>query len=129
MSVVTAQELSKRFENETALALENLSFSIEAGKITGLVGPDGAGKTTLIRMLAGLLKPTQGHLEVLDTPMPCTQSELLQQIGYMPQKFGLYEDLSIDENLRLYASLQDVPDAKQRILELLEFTQLRNNFV
>ncbi len=124
MSVVTAEGLFKRFENAGAAALENLSFRIEAGKITGLVGPDGAGKTTLIRMLAGLLHPTQGRLDVLGTPMPSTQSDFLQQIGYMPQKFGLYEDLSIDENLRLYAALQDIANPKQRIAELLEFTQL-----
>ena len=124
MTIVTAQQLSKTFPKADKPALNALDFSIETGKITGLVGPDGAGKTTLIRMLAGLLTPTSGKLEILGTLMPCTQSSLLQQIGYMPQKFGLYEDLSVDENLRLYASLQDVERPKERIQELLEFTSL-----
>ncbi|WP_228448559.1 ABC transporter ATP-binding protein [Sulfurospirillum diekertiae] len=124
MTIVTAEQLSKIFPNKDTPALHALDFSIETGKITGLVGPDGAGKTTLIRMLAGLLAPTSGKLEILGTLMPCTQSSLLQQIGYMPQKFGLYEDLSVDENLRLYATLQDVEAPKERIQELLEFTSL-----
>lgn len=124
MASVTANNLSKTFQKEDTPALENLSFSIQKGKITGLVGPDGAGKTTLIRILAGLLKPSVGELDVLGTQMPCNKSDFLQQIGYMPQQFGLYEDLSINENLRLYATLQDVPNTKQRINELLEFTEL-----
>ena len=124
MTIVTAEQLSKIFPKADKPALNALDFSIETGKITGLVGPDGAGKTTLIRMLAGLLTPTSGKLEILGTLMPCTQSSLLQQIGYMPQKFGLYEDLSVDENLRLYASLQDVEKPKERIQELLRFTSL-----
>ena len=124
MTIVLAQQLCKSFPKEKKPALHALDFSIKAGKITGLVGPDGAGKTTLIRMLAGLLTPTSGTLEILGTQMPCTQSSLLQQIGYMPQKFGLYEDLSVDENLRLYAALQDVEAPKERIQELLDFTAL-----
>jgi len=124
MTIVTAEQLSKLFPNKDTPALHALDFSIETGKITGLVGPDGAGKTTLMRMLAGLLAPTSGKLEILGTLMPCTQSSLLQQIGYMPQKFGLYEDLSVDENLRLYAALQDVEAPKERIQELLNFTSL-----
>ena len=124
MCIVTAKGLTKTFEPEHSPALDQLNFCIQAGKITGLVGPDGAGKTTLIRILTGLLKPTSGTLEVLNTAMPCNQSTLLQQIGYMPQRFGLYEDLSVDENLHLYASLQDITHPQQRINELLEFTQL-----
>jgi len=124
MTIVLAQQLCKSFPKEKKPALHALDFSIKSGKITGLVGPDGAGKTTLIRMLAGLLTPTSGTLEILGTQMPCTQSSLLQHIGYMPQKFGLYEDLSVDENLRLYAALQDVEAPKERIQELLDFTSL-----
>jgi ABC-2 type transport system ATP-binding protein len=124
MPVITAEGLCKTFEDGTA-ALKRLDFSVSAGKITGLVGPDGAGKTTLMRILTGLLAASEGALKVLDRPMPCIESDFLQQIGYMPQKFGLYEDLSVDENLTLYAQLQHIEHAPERIDELLEFTSLR----
>ena len=123
MPVITAEGLRKTFEDGT-VALEPLDFTVYAGKITGLVGPDGAGKTTLIRILTGLLRATEGTLRVLERPMPCNTSDFLQQIGYMPQKFGLYEDLSVDENLRLYAQLQHIDHAPERIDELLAFTAL-----
>jgi ABC-2 type transport system ATP-binding protein len=113
MKTVTATNLFKTFDGESTSALHDLSFSIESGKITGLVGPDGAGKTTLIRIIAGLLKLTSGTLEIHE-----------DSIGYMPQQFGLYEELSIDENLRLYAALQEIEDEQKRINELLEFTDL-----
>ncbi|MDY3200484.1 MAG: ABC transporter ATP-binding protein, partial [Arcobacter sp.] len=123
MQVINAIDLEKNFENNKAI--KKISFSISSGKITGLVGPDGAGKTTLIRMLTGLLTPSFGKLEVLEYQMPNTSSEFLQQIGYMPQKFGLYEDLSVFENLRLYANLQAIENLDFRIDELLEFTNLK----
>lgn len=123
VTVIDATGLRKQFPDGTE-AIHSLDLHIESGKITGLVGPDGAGKTTLIRLLAGLLSPTDGSLNVLGYSMPETRSDFLQQIGYMPQKFGLYEDLSIDENLRLYANLQGVESVAERINTLLEFTTL-----
>lgn len=123
MQIIKALNLEKNFINNKAI--KSIDFSISSGKITGLVGPDGAGKTTLIRMLTGLLKPSFGKLEVLGYQMPNTTSEFLQQIGYMPQKFGLYEDLSIYENLSLYGNLQGVENLQERIDELLEFTSLK----
>lgn len=114
MKLVTAKELSKNFKDEESPALDSLDFSIENAKITGLVGPDGAGKTTLIRIIAGLLKSSGGTLRI------GTDS-----IGYMPQQFGLYEELSVNENLSLYASLQEIDDTKKRIEELLDFTDLK----
>jgi ABC-2 type transport system ATP-binding protein len=96
------------------------------GRITGLVGPDGAGKTTLLRTLAGLLRPTSGSVRILGLD-PFTQGDLLRdQIGYMPQKFGLYEDLTVLENLTLYADLRNVTGAeRQRSFEkMLAFTNL-----
>lgn len=116
--------LQKSFADGTE-ALKGVSFSLNFGKITGLVGPDGAGKTTLIRILTGLLWASKGSLTVLGRQMPCTESDFLQMIGYMPQKFGLYEDLSVDENLELYASLQGVKGSNDRIDELLSFTKLK----
>ena len=124
MPIIEATGLTKRFEDGTK-ALKGISFSIVGGKITGLVGPDGAGKTTLIRILTGLLPYSDGSLYVLGQKMPCNKSDFLQMIGYMPQKFGLYEGLSVDENLELYASLQGVEGSNDRIDELLSFTKLK----
>lgn len=123
MNVIDARGLTKTFAEGT-VAIKGIDLTVQSGKITGLVGPDGAGKTTLIRMVTGLLSPTGGRMDVLEQSMPYNGSEFLQQIGYMPQKFGLYEDLSIDENLRLYAELQAVEDVKSRVNELLRFTAL-----
>lgn len=124
MKIIDAKSLTKTFEDNTT-AIKNINFSIYSGKITGIVGPDGAGKTTLIRMLTGLLSPSLGELKVLDYQMPNTSSDFLQQIGYMPQKFGLYEDLTVYENLKLYSSLQDIKEPLLRIEELLDFTSLK----
>jgi len=123
-NVVQAKALEKIFKDGTK-AIKTLNFNIKQGKITGLVGPDGAGKTTLLRMLCGLLTPSSGELFVLNYTMPQSGSDFLQQIGYMPQKFGLYEDLSIYENLLLYAKLQGVEGFKKRIEKLLHFTSLK----
>ncbi|MDR3177679.1 MAG: ATP-binding cassette domain-containing protein [Campylobacteraceae bacterium] len=126
MAVVEALNLTKRFKNKKNAAIKNVSFTVKKGEITGLIGPDGAGKTTLIRLATGLLGFEGGGLEVLGVKMPNKSSEFLGQIGYMPQKFGLYEDLSVQENLELYASLQGVAaNADARIRELLEFTKLK----
>lgn len=124
MQIINATNLEKIFEDNTK-AIEKLNFSISSGKITGIVGPDGAGKTTLIRMLTGLLSLSSGKLEVLNYQMPNTSSDFLQQIGYMPQKFGLYEDLTVIENLKLYSNLQSVENSFSRIEELLNFTSLK----
>ncbi len=124
MQIVYAQGLKKVFEDGTE-AIKGLDLSMFSGKITGLVGPDGAGKTTLIRILTGLLAPSYGTLQVLNQSMPYNGSDFLQQIGYMPQKFGLYEDLSVYENLKLYAELQRVENVTMRINELLDFTSLK----
>ena len=124
MIAVRATGLGKTFKSSDTPAVTSVDLQIPTRRITGLVGPDGAGKTTLIRMMAGLLTPTQGELEVLGHAMPCNTSAFLQQIGYMPQKFGLYEDLSVDENLQLYARLQEIDDVASRITILLEFTTL-----
>ena len=126
MAAVRADGLTKRFPGLARPALSIPELRFEPGEITGVVGPDGAGKSTLIRLLAGLLEPDDGTLHVLEHPMPQASETVQELIGYMPQKFGLYEDLSVMENLRLYADLQGIPKEHQeeRIAELLRFTTL-----
>ncbi len=107
-------------------ALDAVSLRVQHGRVTGLIGPDGAGKTTLMRLATGLLKPDSGSVTVLG--MDATRDALAVQstIGYMPQRFGLYEDLSVQENLDLYADLQGVPHIERaaRYLELMHMTGL-----
>ncbi len=107
-------------------ALNGVSFSAEGGSVTGLVGPDGAGKTTLMRLAVGLLEPDRGEIRVLG--LDATRQALAVQtaVGYMPQRFGLYEDLTVRENLDLYADLQGVAtDERQgRYRELMHMTGL-----
>ncbi len=107
-------------------ALANLSATIRAGQITGLIGPDGAGKSTLMRLIAGLLVPNAGRITVLGQELACNPLAVQQRLGYMPQRFGLYEDLTVQENLDLYCELQGLPQAErpQRVRELLAMTGL-----
>ena len=107
-------------------ALAGISAELPPGRILGLVGPDGAGKTTLIRLLAGLMEPTAGTVEVLGRTPRAEGGATQAQTGYMPQRFGLYEDLSVLDNLNLYANLRalDAATRQQRFAELLRFTDL-----
>jgi ABC-2 type transport system ATP-binding protein len=120
--VAEFQSVSKQFSK--VIAVDAISAQIEAGKLTGLVGPDGAGKTTLMRMLANLMQPTSGTITINAGHKKNDISEL---VGYMPQRFGLYEDLSVMENMRLYAQLRGIDDKHQSALfaELLAFTKLQ----
>ncbi|EKM6458585.1 ATP-binding cassette domain-containing protein [Cronobacter dublinensis] len=118
--------LVKRFAGLAKPAVAPLSVTVQAGSVTGLVGPDGAGKTTLMRILAGLMRPDEGRVRVLGLD-PITQENALHAVlGYMPQKFGLYEDLTVQENLNLYADLRSVtgPARQETFTRLLEFTAL-----
>ena len=124
--LVILEAVRKEFPKARQSALEGLSAVVRPGCITGLVGPDGAGKTTLMRLMAGLLVPTSGTIRVggLD---PIQDAEKLRElIGYMPQKFGLYEDLSVQENLDLHADLRGVVGAERTEVfgRLLAFTDL-----
>src|SRR4051812_18560633 len=106
--LVRAEGLVKRFPGAAVAAVDHLDSRIEGGRVTGLVGPDGAGKTTTLRLFAGLLLPTEGSLSVCGCD-PRTQLPALRQaVSYMPQRFGLYEDLTVRENLDLYADLRGV---------------------
>ena len=121
-AIATASEVVKRFKGAPQPALDGVSVTIEPGKITGLVGPDGAGKTTLIRLLAGLLEPDSGEVTIEGR----APAEALDLLGYMPQRFGLYEDLTVRENLHLYAELRALADSERDATfeRLLAFTDL-----
>ncbi|MEE4164009.1 MAG: ATP-binding cassette domain-containing protein [Woeseiaceae bacterium] len=115
----------KRFGDTTALA--GIDATIEAGRLTGLVGPDGAGKTTLMRMMAALMAPTEGSIRTAGCDVVADAERVHALTGYMPQRFGLYEDLSVIENLRLYASLHGVGEDEgidTTFERLLHFTRL-----
>jgi ABC-2 type transport system ATP-binding protein len=124
--LVTCEGLGKRFAAGGPAALDGVSATIESGRVTGLVGPDGAGKTTLLRLLAGLLAPTGGSLRVCGLDPIAEAGALREEIGYMPQRFGLYEDLTVLENLTLYADLRGVVGQarKETFERLLAFTDL-----
>ncbi|WP_288883622.1 ATP-binding cassette domain-containing protein [uncultured Kosakonia sp.] len=118
--------LVKQFPGMEKPAVARLDCKIQPGYVTGLVGPDGAGKTTLMRILAGLMKQNEGRVRVLGLDPIDNDSELHAVLGYMPQKFGLYEDLTVMENLILYADLRSVTGEKrqQMFTRLLAFTSL-----
>jgi ABC-2 type transport system ATP-binding protein len=107
-------------------ALVDLSFSVRRGRVTGLVGPDAAGKTTLMRLAAGLMQPDSGRVTVLGIPAGEAPQAVQSAVAYMPQRFGLYEDLTVQENLDLFADLQGVSrtDRPERYGELLRMTGL-----
>ncbi len=127
-TALTFDQVSRSFVagDSTVRALDDISLRIRAGCISGLIGPDGAGKTTLMRLAAGLLLPDSGRIHALDIDVVKSPITLQSVVGYMPQRFGLYEDLSVQENLDLYADLQGVEAQKrqQRYAELMHMTGL-----
>lgn len=125
-TIAILDNVGKQFPKASKPAVENVSARIQTGIVTGLVGPDGAGKTTLMRLMAGLLAPTSGQVRIDGGDPIADASRLREHIGYMPQKFGLYEDLSVQENLTLYADLRGVigDERVASFKRLLEFTDL-----
>src|ERR1039458_8593547 len=109
---VLVENLSKRFGN--FVAVDQLNLNIPKGEVFGFLGPNGAGKSTTIRMLCGLLKPTSGRASVAGFDVGRRPESVRQNIGYMSQKFSLYNDLKVIENLRLFADLE------QRIINVAE---------
>jgi ABC-2 type transport system ATP-binding protein len=118
-SAITIDGLTKRFAGTTAV--DGLRFTVETGEVFGLVGPDGAGKTTTMRMLAGVMTPDAGSATVAGCDVVHDPEAVKHRISYMPQGFGLYEDLTVDENIRFYADLFGVGRAarEQRAERLL----------
>jgi len=127
--VLIGRDIRKTFRRDTGEivhALDGVSLEVEHGTLTALVGPDGAGKTTLIRLAAGLMTADGGELKILGFDVAADPQQVQDRIGYMPQKFGLYEDLSVQENLDLYADLHGATaeERRERYPRLMEMTAL-----
>jgi ABC-2 type transport system ATP-binding protein len=129
-AAMSAEHLSHSFRVKAAgrnvVALDDVSVDVRPGSLTALVGPDGAGKTTLLRLAAGLIKPQSGSLTVLGIDLASDPQAVQDRVSYMPQRFGLYDDLSVQENLDLYADLHGVPKSTriERYARLMEMTDL-----
>jgi len=121
---IKVENISRRFGD--IAAVDEVSFSVSPGELFGLVGPDGAGKTTLLRMLAGVLRPNRGDADLLGVSVSTEPETVKQEIAYMPQRFGLYTDLTVMENLNFYADLYAVSkrERKQRLERLFHFSNL-----
>ncbi len=120
--VVETRGLARKFEEVEAV--RSLDLGVREGEMFGLVGPDGAGKTTTIRMLCGILGPTAGEASVLGYDLRRDAGEIKKRIGYLSQRFSLYGDLTVDENIEFFAEIHLVRDFRKRRDELLEFTRL-----
>lgn len=121
--VIVAKDLTKRFGDFTAV--DHISFSAYAGEILGYLGPNGSGKTTTIRMLLGLLLPSDGCAEVLGYDVRSQSEQIRLHVGYMSQKFALYNDLTVGENLAFYAGVYGVRD-RNRLDEVMQILELQS---
>jgi len=122
--IIQIDHLTREFDG--MVAVNDLSLTVEAGELFGLVGPDGAGKTTTMRLLGGILEPSGGDARVAGFSIRTHAEKVKERIGYMPRRFGLYGDLSVMENLSFYADIYQVPQGErpERFRRLLEFSQL-----
>ncbi len=126
---IDVRNVSKRFASHEAV--RHLSFSVARNEIFGLVGPDGAGKTTTMRMLAGVMRPDEGAIVIDGVDVVSNPDRAKEHFSYMPQRFGLYEDLTVDENIRFYADLFDIPgrmreERAARLLAASDMTRFRS---
>ncbi len=123
-AIIETRELTRRFGD--LVAVDHLNLSVTKGEIFGLVGPDGAGKTTTLRMLCGLLDPSEGSARVAGHDVERESQAVKDQIGYMAQRFGLYQDLTVEENMIFYADLFDITGPRRDTLtaELLRMTRM-----
>lgn len=123
-AAIVTRNLTKAFGNH--VAVNNLSLEVAKGELFGLVGPDGAGKTTIMRLLTGIMHPTSGEAWIEGHSIIGESEYIKERIGYMPQRFGLYEDLTVIENIHFYADLYGVPkrERPERIERFLSFSNL-----
>ena len=131
-TVIKIQELTKQFGSFTAV--DHISFDVKKGEIFGFLGANGAGKTTAMRMLCGLSKPTSGNGTVAGFDINLQSEQIKQNIGYMSQKFSLYEDLKVWENIRLFAGIYGVKEniiapKTEELLNQLDFVNEKNTLV
>lgn len=132
MSVIKVNNLTKKFGDFTAV--NSISFSVEPGEIFGFLGANGAGKTTAMRMLCGLLSPTSGEAEVAGYDVYKEKELIKKNIGYMSQKFSLYGDLTVKENIKLFGGIygltkQEIKDKTEELLTTLSLTEEANKLV
>jgi len=127
--VIQAQNLTKRFDSFTAV--DHITFSVNEGEVIGYLGPNGSGKTTTIRMLLGLLLPSEGQATVLGYDIIRQSEQVREHVGYMSQKFGLYYDLTVGENLAFYAGVYGVNERVRldEVLDLIGLRDLKNEMV
>ncbi len=119
---INIENLYKSYDD--VKAVNGICMQIRKGEMFGLVGPDGAGKTTTIRILCGLLKPDKGGADLLGMNLSTERNKIQDQVGYLSQKFSLYGDLTVDENIEFFADIHNVKNFEERRNELLEFTRL-----
>jgi ABC-2 type transport system ATP-binding protein len=122
--IIEISNLNKSFGS--IKAVNDLSLEINSGEMFGLVGPDGAGKTTIIKILCGLIDFDSGNVSLMGKDIRSKRKLIQNKIGYLSQKFSLYRDLSVDENIEFFADIHNVSDYRERRDELLEFTRLKN---
>ncbi len=122
--MIVTERVSKRFGE--LLAVSSLSFQVHRGEIFGIVGPDGAGKSTLLRLLAGILKIDEGSIQISGVDIAEHPFAVKERLAYMPQRFGLYEDLTVEENIFFFGKLFGVPgkEIRKRLKRLYAFSQL-----
>jgi ABC-2 type transport system ATP-binding protein len=122
---IRVRGLTRRFED--LVAVNGIDFEVAPGELFGIVGPDGAGKTTTLRMLAGVLRPSAGDAHLFGTSVAQDPEGVKRDLAYMPQRFGLYADLTVVENITFYADLYEVPHAERssRFERLWEFSNLK----
>jgi ABC-2 type transport system ATP-binding protein len=130
-NVVQTSGLTKKFGS--LVAVDHMDLSVNAGEIFGFLGPNGAGKTTTVRILCGLMMPTSGTATVVGHDVVTEPEEVKQRIGYMPQAYGLYDDLTVDENLEFFGSVYRVPRHERRkradeILQLVRLEEFRKHY-